>query len=56
MPSSPLHKGLPMAKKTIKAKEILADIKAGMKNHALMEKYWLSEKGLQNSLQKACDL
>ena len=35
-----------MTKRTVNAKEILADIKAGMKNHALMEKYQLSEKGL----------
>lgn len=41
-----------MAKKNINAKEILADIKAGMKNHALMEKYWLSEKGLQSVFKK----
>jgi len=37
-----------MPKKTINAKEILADIKAGMNNAALMEKYQLSETGLQS--------
>ena len=34
-----------MGKKTINVKEILADIKTGMDNTALMEKYRLSEKG-----------
>jgi len=38
-----------MAKKTIIAKEILADLKAGMNNTAIMEKYGLSEKGLQRT-------
>jgi Mor family transcriptional regulator len=37
-----------MAKRTINAKDILADIKAGMNNAALMEKYGLSEKGLRS--------
>ncbi|MGO9568516.1 MAG: hypothetical protein ACLP5H_13330 [Desulfomonilaceae bacterium] len=36
-----------MAKKTMNAKEILVDIKAGMNNAALMEKYGLSEKPCQ---------
>ena len=44
-----------MAKKTINAKEILADIKAGMDNAALMEKYQLSEKGLQSLFKKLTD-
>ncbi len=38
--------------KTINAKEILADIKAGMDDSALMEKYGLSEKGLQSLFEK----
>ncbi|MGO9568253.1 MAG: PilZ domain-containing protein [Desulfomonilaceae bacterium] len=41
-----------MGKKTLNAKEILADIKAGMNNTALMEKYRLSEKGLQSLFKK----
>ena len=45
-----------MAKKTINAKEILQDIKAGMKNRALMEKYRLSEKGLQSVVKKLVTL
>jgi|GEM_PF-1346393 len=44
-----------MAKETINAKEILVDIKAGMDNAALMEKYQLSEKGLQNLFKKLED-
>ncbi len=44
-----------MAKKNINAKEILADIKAGMNNAALMEKYQLSEKGLQSLFKKLVD-
>jgi rubrerythrin len=44
-----------MPKKTINAKEILADIKAGMSNPALMEKYQLSEKGLQSLFEKLTD-
>lgn len=51
-----------MAKKTINAKEILADIKAGLNNSALglnntglMEKYQLSEKGLQSVFRKLVD-
>jgi len=42
-----------MGKKTINATEILADIKAGMDDSALMEKYQLFEKGLQSVFQKA---
>jgi PilZ domain len=45
-----------MGKKAINAKEILADIKAGMKNRALMEKYRLSEKGLQSVFKKLMTL
>ncbi len=45
-----------MVKKTINAKEILADIKAGMNNATLMEKYWLSEKGLQSVFKKLVTL
>jgi len=44
-----------MDKKTINAKEILADIKAGMNDAALMEKYGLSEKGLQSLYKKLTD-
>jgi hypothetical protein len=38
-----------MAKKTIFVKEILADIKAGINNAALMQKYLFSENGLQST-------
>ncbi len=44
-----------MPKKTINAKEILADIKGGMDDSALMEKYQLSEKGLQSLFKKLVD-
>jgi hypothetical protein len=44
-----------MAKRTVDAKEILADIKAGMDSPALMEKYQLSEKGLQSLFTKLKD-
>ena len=44
-----------MPKITISAKEILADIKAGLGNAALMEKYRLSEKGLQSLFKKLVD-
>jgi len=44
-----------MAKITVSAKEILADIKAGMDNTALMKKYGLSDKGLQSVLKKLVD-
>ncbi len=44
-----------MAKKTINVKAIVADIKAGMNNAALMEKYQLSEKGLQSLFKKLMD-
>ncbi len=44
-----------MAKKTLNAKEVLDDIKAGMDEAALMEKYQLSEKGLQSLLKKLMD-
>ena len=45
-----------MPKRTINAKEILADIKAGMHNAALMEKCQLSEKGLQNLFKKLTEV
>jgi hypothetical protein len=48
-------RGLPMAKRTVDAKEILDDIKAGMDSTALMEKYQLSEKGLQSLFKKLKD-
>jgi len=41
-----------MAKRTLDAKEIVDDIKAGMDSTALMEKYQLSEKGLQSLFKK----
>ncbi|MGO9568471.1 MAG: hypothetical protein ACLP5H_13105 [Desulfomonilaceae bacterium] len=44
-----------MAKTTVNAREILADIKLGMDNTALMEKYQLSEKGLQSLFKKLTD-
>jgi competence protein ComGC len=44
-----------MAKRTINAKEILADIKAGMNDASLMEKYELSEKSLQSVFKKLID-
>ncbi len=45
-----------MAKRTFSAKEILTDIKKGMDNSALMQKYGLSEKGLQNLFKKLVTL
>jgi hypothetical protein len=44
-----------MAKRTVDAKEILDDIKAGMDSTALMEKYQLSKKGLQSLFKKLMD-
>ena len=44
-----------MEKRTVDAKEILDDIKAGMDSTALMEKYQLSEKGLQSLFKKLKD-
>jgi len=44
-----------MAKRTFSAKEILTDIKTGMDDSALMEKYGLSEKGLQSLCKKFTD-
>ena len=44
-----------MAKITVNAKKILADIKAGMDNATPMEKYKLSEKGLQSLFNKLTD-
>ncbi len=46
-----------MAKETrqISAKAILADIKAGMDDTALMKKYQLSDKGLQSIFKKLVD-
>ncbi|MGO9572380.1 MAG: PilZ domain-containing protein [Desulfomonilaceae bacterium] len=45
-----------MAKRTVSAKEILTDIKTGMDNSALMQKYGLSEKGLQSLFKKLVTL
>jgi hypothetical protein len=44
-----------MEKRTLDAKEILDDIKAGMDSTALMEKYQLSKKGLQSLFKKLMD-
>ena len=44
-----------MEKRTLDAKEILDDIKAGMDSPALMEKYQLSKKGLQSLFKKLMD-
>jgi hypothetical protein len=44
-----------MVKRTLDAKEILDDIKAGMDSTALMEKYQLSKKGLQSLFKKLMD-
>lgn len=44
-----------MAKKTVNAREILKDIKAGMDNTALIRKYQLSEKGLHSVFKKLVD-
>ena len=44
-----------MAKITVSAKEILADIKAGMDDTTLMQKYGLSDKGLQSIFKKLVD-
>jgi hypothetical protein len=40
------------SKRTIKAKDIVNDIRAGMTDHQLMEKYRLSVKGLQSIFTK----
>jgi hypothetical protein len=45
-----------VTQKTVSAKEILADIKRGMDDSALMEKYQLSEKGLQSVFIRLVDL
>ena len=42
-----------VAKRTISTKEILADIKAGMDDAGLMEKYWLSGKISAKSFREA---
>ena len=44
-----------MTKITISAKEILTDIKAGMDDSALMQKYGLPEKNLQSVFKKLVD-
>jgi hypothetical protein len=44
-----------MEKRTLDAKEILDDIKAGMDSAALMEKYQLSKKGLKSLFKKLMD-
>ena len=48
---SPLHKGdFLWPKKTIKAKELLADIRAGLDDASLMKKYGFSAGGILNAL------
>lgn len=42
-------------KRKIKAKEIVVDIKSGMSDEDLMEKYNVSEKGLKSIFQKLID-
>jgi hypothetical protein len=44
------------SKRTIKAKDIVNDIRAGMNDHQLMQKYRLSVKGLQSIFAKLEDL
>jgi hypothetical protein len=44
-----------MLKKTLNAKEVLDDIKAGMDDATLMGKYQLSEKGMQSLFKKLVD-
>jgi ankyrin repeat protein len=44
-----------MAKITFSAKEFLADIKSGMTDSALMEKYGLSEQGLRSVFKRLVD-
>jgi hypothetical protein len=41
-----------MGKRTIRARELLVDIKAGLDDASLMEKYGLSAKGLQGVFDK----
>ena len=44
-----------MTKKTVSGKEILADIKSGMDNTALIQEYGFSDKGLQSVFKKLVD-
>lgn len=44
-----------MPKRTLNAKDVLDDIKAGLDNAALMGKYQLSEKGLESLFKKLKD-
>jgi rubrerythrin len=48
--------GVPMAKRTMNAKEFLADIKTGMDDAHLMEKYRLSRDLLQSVFEKLVDM
>ena len=41
-----------MGKRSVKAKEVLADIRAGITDLDMMEKYQLSAKGLQSLFDK----
>ena len=45
-----------MAKRTMNAKGFLADVKAGMDNAGLMEKYQLSGDLLQSAFEKIVDM
>jgi len=44
--------GLPVAKKTIKAKELLVDIRAGWDDASLMKKYGFSRGGILKALNR----
>jgi hypothetical protein len=44
-----------MAKRTIDAKQVLTDIKSGMDDSSLMQKYQLSKKGIQSLFKKLVD-
>ena len=45
-----------MEKRELSAKEILADIKAGMSDSELMQKHHLSEKGLESAFTKLVEM
>jgi len=49
---TPTEGGLRVAKRAIKAKEAVADIRSGMDDAALMEQYHLSAEGLQSLFDK----
>lgn len=45
-----------MAKRTVNVREIVADVRAGLDDSALIEKYRLSEKGLHTVFKKLADV